>query len=175
MRLLPLAVLIAAPLAAHSVPFTPGMVITHSVRIRPGHYAVAIGDSSSALTVRGSNISVDFTGVELVGNADREHPDRFSGTAVRIDGGRNVTVKGLHARGFKVGIIARGVARLALFDNDLSYNWKPRLYSGIEKESLVDWLSYHQNEKDEWCGTEPGSTSPTLLAASCAGMWWCRE
>jgi parallel beta-helix repeat protein len=150
MRFLPLVVLLAVPLAAQSVPFTPGMVTTHSIKVRPGRYMVGVSDSSAAITIRGSNISVDLTGVELIGNADRERPDRFSGTAVRIEGGRNVTVRGLHARGFKVGIIARGVARLALLDNELSYNWKPRLYSGIEKESLVDWLDYHQNEKDEW-------------------------
>jgi len=39
---------------------------------------------------------------------------------------------------------------LWLIDNDLSYNWKPRLYSVIEHESLIDWLSFHHNEKDEW-------------------------
>src|ERR1019366_1852792 len=121
----------------------------HSVKIRPGHYAAPAGDSA-ALTVRGSDIVVDLTGVELIGNPDREHPDRFTGIAVRITGGRNITIKGLHARGYKVGIIARGVTRISLLDNDLSYNWKPRLYSGIVKESLIDWLDFHQNEKNEW-------------------------
>ena len=149
MRLLPFALLLAAPLTAQSVPFTSGMTITHSVKIRPGHYSAPAGDSA-AITVRGSDITLDLTGVELIGTADREHPDRFAGTALRVTGGRNITIKGMHARGYKVGIIARGVTRLSLLDNDLSYNWKPRLYSGIVKESLIDWLDYHQNEKDEW-------------------------
>ncbi|MGH7593600.1 MAG: NosD domain-containing protein [Gemmatimonadales bacterium] len=154
MRRLPLlAVLIAAPvsapISAQSVPYTPGMIVTHSVRIHPGQYLAPAGDSA-ALTIRGLNVTVDLTGVELVGNSDREHPDQFAGTAVRIDGGRNITVKGVHARGYKVGIIARGVTHLSLLNNDLSYNWRPRLYSGIVKESLIDWLDYHQNEKDEW-------------------------
>jgi len=149
MRLTPLALLLAAPLSAQSIPYAPGMTITHSVKIRPGHYAAPPGDSA-ALTVRGSDVVVDLSGVELIGNPDRLHPDQFAGTAVRVTGGRNITIKGLHARGYKVGIIARGVTRLALLDNDLSYNWKPRLYSGIVKESLIDWLDYHQNEKDEW-------------------------
>jgi parallel beta-helix repeat protein len=125
------------------------MIITHSVKIRPGHYAAPAGDGA-ALTIRGNDIVVDLAGVELIGNADREHPDQFTGTAIRIEGGRNITVKGVHARGYKVGIIARNVTRLALLNNDLSYNWKPRLFSGILKESLDDWLDYHQNEKDEW-------------------------
>lgn len=153
MRAFPFTMLIVAPLAAQSpprtVPFTVGMVITHSVKIRPGHYAAPAGDSA-ALTVRGSDIAVDLTGVELIGTPDRERPDRFTGTAIRIDGGRNVIVKGVQAHGYKVGIVARHTTRLALLDNDLSYNWKPQLYSGIEKESLIDWLDYHQNDKDEW-------------------------
>ena len=149
MRSIPFAVLFAFPLSAQSVPYTPGMVIAHSMKIRPGHYAAPAGDSA-ALTIRGSDLTVDLTGVELIGTPDRGQPDQFAGTAVRIDGGRNITVKGLHARGYKIGIIARGVTRLSLLNNDLSYNWKPRLYSGIVKESLIDWLDYHQNEKDEW-------------------------
>ena len=149
MRLAPLLLLLPSSLPAQSIPYTPGMIVTHSVKIRPGHYTASAGDSA-ALTVHGSDITLDLTGVELIGAADREHPDRFSGTALRITGGRNITVMGLHARGYKVGIIARGVTRLSLLDNDLSYNWKPRLYSGIVKESLIDWLDYHQNEKDEW-------------------------
>jgi len=125
------------------------MTVTHSVKIRPGHYAAPAGDSA-ALTIRGDDIMVDLAGVELIGNPDRQHPDRFVGTAIRITGGRNISLTGVRARGYKVGILARGVTRLTLIANDLSYNWKPRLYSGIVKESLVDWLDYHQNEKDEW-------------------------
>lgn len=142
---------VAAPLVSQRpvVPFSNGMVITHSIRIRPGRYLAPAGDSG-AITVRGSNITVDLRGVELVGNSDRQRPDGFSGTAIRIDGGTNVMLRGARVRGYKAGIIARGVTRLRLLDNDLSDNWRPRLYSGIEKESLIDWLSYHHNEKDEW-------------------------
>ncbi len=148
-----LSILAAAPLTAQqpirTVSFTAGMTVTTSVRIRPGRYLAPAGDSA-AITVRGSHVTVDLTGVELVGNTDREHPDRFAGTAIRIDGGSNIAVRGVVAHGYRVGLIARGVTNLRLLDNDFSYNWKPRLYSGIEKESLVDWLDFHQNEKDEW-------------------------
>ena len=67
-----------------------------------------------------------------------------------VDGGSERHRKNAVIRGYKVGILARRSPDLHLTHNDLSYNWKPRLYSGIEKESLVDWMSYHQNEKDEW-------------------------
>ncbi|MDX2208643.1 MAG: NosD domain-containing protein [Gemmatimonadales bacterium] len=131
------------------VPFAPGMVITASTRIAPGSYRIPGGDSVG-IVIRGSNIVVDLRGVELVGDSLRTRPDRFTRTGLIVDGGRDVTVRGITIRGVKHGIIARGTRNLRLLDNTLSHNHKPRLLSGIEKESLVDWMSFHQNEKGEW-------------------------
>ena len=144
--------LLAGPLAAQAlprIPFRPGMVVTRSAAVVPGVYVAPRGDSA-AITVRGDGIVLDLTGVELVGRIDRTRPDSFAGVAVAIDGGRHVTVRGARIRGYKTAILARGTAGLFLFDNDLSHNWRPRLYSGVEHESLVDWLTYHRNENDEW-------------------------
>lgn len=149
MRCIALGCLVPAILAAQSTPFHAGMTVTRSLRVAPGRYVAPAGDSA-ALIIRGDNITVDLTGVTLVGDTDHPHPDRFTGIAIRIDVGRNVTVRGARIRGYKTGILARRVTRLSLIDNDLSYNWRPRLYSGIEKESLIDWLDYHNNEHDEW-------------------------
>ena len=151
-RSLPLALLLlplALPAQQRPVPYTPGMVITASTRIEPGSYLAPAGDRP-AMTIRGENVTIDLRGVELVGNADRFHPDGFSGTAIAIDGGREVTVRGGRVRGYKVGVLARGTRGLTLRETDLSHNWKVRLHSGIEKESLIDWMSFHQNEHDEW-------------------------
>jgi len=132
-------------------PTRSGIVITSTTTIRPGRYPLpSAGLDTPVITVRGSDITVDFTGVELVGAPDGTAPDRRSGLAVLVDGGERITIKGARIRGYKVGILARGVTGLTLLDNDVSHNWKPRLYSGVEHESLVDWLSYHTNEKDEW-------------------------
>ena len=144
---------VAAPvLAQPTVRLVPGMVITTSVRIAPGTYRLdAPRDSTSALiTIRGSRITVDFAGATLLGAPSESDPDRAAGLAIRIDGGRRVTLRNAKIHGFKVAVLARGVRALRLLDNDLSHNWKPRMYSLVEHESLVDWLSYHHNEKDEW-------------------------
>ena len=87
---------------------------------------------------------------ELAGAPADRPPDSYTGLGLLVDGGRQITVKNAVIRGFKVGILARKSSDLRLTHNDLSYNWKQRLYSGVEKESLVDWMSYHQNDKDEW-------------------------
>lgn len=134
------------------MPLTAGMVIERSITVRPGvHRLSSSADLRTlAITIRGENITIDFNGATLAGVAQTADPDTFAGVGVLIDGGSKVTVRNAVIRGYKVGILATRSPGLHLTHNDLSYNWKQRLYSGIEKESLVDWMSYHQNEKDEW-------------------------
>ena len=156
----PLALLVALtvpsiPLHAQrptAVRLVPGMVVTRSVRIAPGRYRLAAGPSpdSPLITIRGSNITVDFAGATLQGLDPAVDPDRATGLAILIDGGRAVTLKNANIRGYKTAIRAVGTIDLTLLDNDLSHNWKPRLFSLVEHESLVDWLSYHHNESGEW-------------------------
>src|SRR5881396_3356131 len=122
-----------------------GMIITHSVRIVPKIYRL-----SGPITVKGDDVTVDFQGATLQGIAREADPDLARDTAIIIAGGHNVSIVRARVRGYKVGILARGTRGLALIGNDLSYNWKPRLFSLVEHESLVDWLSFHHNEGDEW-------------------------
>jgi parallel beta-helix repeat protein len=134
-----------------------GTVISQTTRITPGSYTVKSADlEHPAYVIRGSNLTVDFTGVTLRGAAADADPDTFTGLAVLVDGGENVTIKGLAAHGYKIGVLARHSRHLHITGADLSYNWKPRLYSLVEHESLVDWMSYHHNEKDEWLQSGAG-------------------
>jgi parallel beta-helix repeat protein len=137
---------------ARTVELRPGLIITTSVRVAPRTYRVAAPPSmdAAAVVVRGNDITVDFAGAVMEGTDPTADPDQAAGVAVRIEGGRNVTIKNARIRGYKVGILARGTRNLSLIDNDLSDNWKPRLFSLVEHESLADWLSFHHNEKDEW-------------------------
>ena len=141
----------AAPTQSSSVRLTPGIVITQSTRVMPGTYRLtSLSIDRPAVTIRGSGIMVDMTGVTIEGGAPLADPDSYRGVGVAIDGGSNVTVRGGAIRGFKVAVIARRSPRLHLTSLDLSYNWKPRLLSGVEQEDQADWLSFHNNEKDEW-------------------------
>jgi nitrous oxidase accessory protein NosD len=134
-----------------AVPLTEGIVIERSVTVRPGTYRLSSPDlDTPAVVIRGEDITVDFGGAILEGGPPDADPDGFTGTGILIDGGARVTLKHAVVRGYKVGIRARRSPDLRLTGNDVSYNWKQRLHSGIEKESLLDWMSYHYNEKDEW-------------------------
>ena len=134
-----------------------GMLITRSVKVAPGEHTLkSAALAAPAIVIRGSNITVDFTNVILRGAPQEADPDSFTGLAVLVDGGENVTIRNLHAHGYKIGVLARGSRKLHITGGDFSYNWKPRLYSLVEHESLVDWMSYHHNDKDEWLDSGAG-------------------
>ena len=130
----------------------PGLVITRSVRVAPRVYRIGAPASldSAAITIRGDDVAVDFAGATLEGGAPDADPDRARGVAIRVEGGHHVRILNARIRGYRVGVLARGTRDLALEDVDASYGWKPRLFSLIEHESLVDWQSYHHDEHDEW-------------------------
>jgi parallel beta-helix repeat protein len=145
-----MTLVLSTSLAAQpTIELRPGLVITRSVRVAPKTYRIP-GSDSGVITIRGNDIVVDFGGATLAGIAPGDDPDGASGIGIRIDGGRNVVVRNARIRGYKVGLLARGTRGLTLARNDFSYNWKPRLFSVMEHESLADWLSHHKNEKDEW-------------------------
>ena len=129
-----------------------GLVVTKSVRITPKSYRLNAAASldSALIVVKGDNITLDLTGVTINGADPFADPDRFAGVAIRVEGGKNVTITGGAIHGFRVGIIARNTKALTVADANLSYTWKPRLYSTVEHESLADWLSFHHNEQKEW-------------------------
>ncbi|PYO05133.1 MAG: hypothetical protein DMD30_14460, partial [Gemmatimonadetes bacterium] len=121
------------------------LVITQSVRVATRIYQLPAPSAhdSAVIRIRGDGITVDFAGAD-------SNPDIAAGVAIRVEGGTSIRILNAHLRGYKFGILALGTRNLSLIDNDLSYNWKPRLYSVLEHESLIDWLSFHHNEKDEW-------------------------
>jgi len=129
-----------------------GLVINKSVKIRPDTFYLNGQDSLDrpVLTIQGDDIVVDFNGSVLIGSNDKETPDGFYGLGIRVENGENITIKNATVRGFKVGLFAEGVDSLKIVNSDFSYNYRQRLKSIREREDLSDWMSYHDNEKDEW-------------------------
>ncbi|HEU4569775.1 MAG TPA: right-handed parallel beta-helix repeat-containing protein [Gemmatimonadales bacterium] len=127
------------------------MVVTRSTRITPGTYHVTVPAADSALiVVRGEGVTLDLRGVTFEGLPPAADPDQAEGVAIRIEGGRDVRVLGGALHGYRIGLLALGTRRLTVTGTDASGSWRPRLFSRPEHESLVDWLSFHHNEHDEW-------------------------
>ena len=112
---------------------------------------------------------MDLSGVTIEGNDPEADPDQAQGVGLRIEGGSNIRILHGHIRGFKIGILARKTNDLQLINNDVSYNWKPRLFSIVEHESLVDWLSFHHNEKNEWLRYGAGSSPVDVHRGTVSG------
>ncbi len=129
-----------------------GKMITHTVKIKNGVYRLDAPNDpgTSVIIIEGDNITVDFRESILQGTNMATNPDEFAGTGIWIKGGKNITLKNFKAKGYKVALRATNVQGLTLDHCDFSYNYRPRLNSTQEKEDISDWMSYHQNDKNEW-------------------------
>ncbi len=135
-----------------AVTLQPGLIIDRSCTVAKGDVLIANPDNdakTSAITIKGDGIIVDFADATLRGTAPETEPDKRVGTGIIVSG-KNITIKNLNVRGYKLGLYAKDCPNLKIVDSDFSYNWKQRLGSTIDREDSADWMSYHKNEKDEW-------------------------
>src|SRR5688572_20819934 len=131
---------------------TKGLKITRSLKVKKQTYRLdaPLSMEGAVIVIEGNNITVDFNNSVLKGSNAKKDPDRFFGVAIFIKGGKNITIKNLKAKGYKIALLARDVSNLTIDNCDFSYNYRQHLNSTQEKEDISDWLSHHQNEKDEW-------------------------
>jgi parallel beta-helix repeat protein len=142
----------AAPARVDTIAPRPGLVLTRSTVIRPGRWQLpaAAHGMDAAITIGGTGVTIDLRGVTLVGTDTLLPPDAAVGVGIRILRGSRVTVVGGRLRGYRIAIDVAYSTDITLTGQDLSDNWRPRLWSGTAHESLADWLSFHKNEQDEW-------------------------
>ena len=130
-----------------------GMIITENTKIKKALYKIDADYDldQPVILIDGYRITVDFNNATLQGSSKQKDPDGFFGVAIIISSNSsNVTTKNLNAKGYKIALMAKNVTSLTLENCDLSYNYRQHLNSSQEKEDISDWMSYHQNEKDEW-------------------------
>src|SRR5947209_8697350 len=99
-----------------SIELKSGLVITQSARVLPRVYdlpSVAPTDAP-IIIIRGDNITVDFAGAVLQGMPPDSSPDLGRGTAILVERGSNIRILNARARGYKIGILARGTTSLTL-------------------------------------------------------------
>lgn len=133
-------------------PLVAGMKITSGTRIRKSVYRInAPADTARPIVlIEGSNITIDFNNAELRGSNDTRNPDEFYGIAIMVRNSKNITIRNLKAKGYKIAFIAQNTENLSVENCDFSYNYRQHLNSTQEKEDIADWMSYHHNENDEW-------------------------
>ena len=127
-------------------------VITQSCRVVIAPGAIFRDeDGSGVIQVSAPGIELDFAkGSTLRGSAPDTPPDQYKGCGLRLDGQRDVTIRGARLSGFWCGLRASRADGLALEDVDASDNRRARLKSTIAAEDGADWLFGHNNDGHEW-------------------------
>ena len=130
-----------------------GQHISESLVIEQDNYFIE-ADSSLQLPlihISGKNLVIDFNQSILNGSNHAERPDLMKGLAIKIEkGSENISIKNLSVHGYKIALLADSVSNLSIINCNFSYNYRPHLFSGREKEAEQDWMSYHHNESGEW-------------------------
>ncbi len=143
------------------IELSKGLIIKQSCAVKANTYELASPGAEDfaspseltgiqpSLRIEGSNMVVDFQNAVLTAASKGLLPNAYKGVGIVVRGA-NITLKNIRIKGYKVAILAEGVDSLVLENCDVSYNYRPKLHSIREREVFSDWLSYHNNEKDEW-------------------------
>jgi hypothetical protein len=134
---------------AQEIVLKKGMVIRKTSKVKRSTYAIDAFDSlqKAAIIIEGNNITVDFNKAVIKGSAGKTFPDKFFGTAVLIRKGKNITIKNLAAKSFKVALMVEGVEGLTIENCDFSYNYRSNL-NDFEEKLLLHWS--YANKNNEW-------------------------
>ncbi len=120
------------------------------LEIPPGtDLADANGDG--VVHVAASDIVIELAPNSVLRGAPADMPpDQYRGYAIRIQGQRNVTVRGGQISGYHGALWATACDGLTLEDIDASDNRRAHLKSDPQLEDSGDWLYPHHNDDNHW-------------------------
>lgn len=121
------------------------------VKIQAGA-VIADEDGNGVIHIVADGVTVEFVEgeAELFGAPEGTPWEELDGVGIRIDGRKNVTLKGPHTHRFKVGIWASDADGLEIAGADISGGYAMRLKSTPQAEDGSDWLWPHDNDDQQW-------------------------
>lgn len=128
------------------------IVVRESCLLDPTGLVIEDDEGDGIVQVVGDDVTVTFTRTPLVGAPTGVSQDSLRGIGVRVTGKR-ATVRGLQASGLRAAIWASGADGLVVEGCDLSKGFAQRLRSTPRAEDTQDWLSPHENDRNEWLTT----------------------
>ncbi len=120
------------------------------LRIAPGRVIADVaGDGVVKIVAPG--VVVEFEeGSVLAGASPEVDPDRLAGVGIVVRDARDVTLRNLSIRGFKVGLLATRADGLRVEGAQVADVFRLRLRSTPAAEDASDWLWPHDNDAGEW-------------------------
>ena len=139
------------------------VVITESCRVViPEGMVIHDANWDGVIHIRADGVRVEFAeGSVLVGRdridrwlsdgtGEGEGWDTLTGTAIVVDGKKDVEIVGARVRGYRVGLMAVGADGLVVRDAEFTDMWRQRLTSTATREGSGDWLWPPRNDGNEW-------------------------
>ncbi len=127
-------------------------VIDRSCRIRfDDNKVLKDVNNNGVIHIRGDKLTVVFAnGAVLRGASPGTAQDELNGIGIRIDGAKELTLRGARVQGYRCGIWATNANHLRVEGALLTYNYAQRLRSTPQAEDTGDWLWPHNNDQQEW-------------------------
>lgn len=109
-------------------------------------------NNNGVIHVTADGIRLQFKrGSVLRGAAKGAVPDSLTGVGVRVAGRKDITILGLHASGFRVGLEILDSTMVLVNRGGFDGMYRQRLHStASDCRDSTDWLSPHDNDQGEW-------------------------
>jgi hypothetical protein len=127
-------------------------IIDRSCRVViPAGKVIADADGDGVIHIKADGITIEFAeGSVLEGAGPDVADDALTGLGIRLDGHKDVTIRGPHIRGYKCGLHASNADGLTIDGLTVDRNFRQRLLSTPLAENLADWLRPHRNDRRQW-------------------------
>lgn len=124
--------------------------IDRSAKVRPGTYRIEDVAGDGAITIVADDVTLDLSGVTLIGSPEGAEADHFTGIGIRAEGVSGLVIRRGAIRGYRVAVEVVDAEDPAIVEVDLSGNFRQRLASTPDAEVSSDWLWPHENDDDQW-------------------------
>lgn len=127
-------------------------IVSHSCRIViPSGAIIEDKNDNGVIQITASDVVVEFArGAVLRGAWEGVRPDEYRGYGICVNGQRGVTIRGAQVHGFRCGIHATAADKLVIENADASDCRRAFLRSTPSAEDEADWLTPHENDRNEW-------------------------
>lgn len=140
--------------AATLFPEGETLVVDGDLRLEPGSYlrpALGKAGQDGAILLDGlSGVTLDLSGVELLGSDRGADLESSLGWGIIIRGCNDVTVKGGRIGGYKACVVVEDSTAVTIEDVEFDGWYGQRLLSTVTAENGADWLWPHENDRGEW-------------------------
>jgi len=132
------------------VPTGDDFQIDRSMRIQPGVYRFEDVADDGVLKIVSNDVTVDLSGVVLVGSSTAASPNALRGIGVKADGVSGITIRHGTIQGFRVALEIFGGENHKIVGTEFTENFRERLQSTPDLEHSEDWLQPRRNDNDQW-------------------------